>query len=571
MTVQAQAHGSDGYGIRQVQFQIDGADAGAPVTSPDTPGGYTYSATLDLSALAPGSHTLTDVATDNAGNTTTSAPVTFTIGLQALAVTITEPPNYSFGVGVMDVTTSIVGGVAPYSAQLLVDGAASGAPVTSAPYTLSWNTTGLGEGQHTLAVRVTDALGHTTTSSTLTETVDNTAPTGVMYAPPPGDRNDGPTTFQVHASDAHGVHSVQFTVDGTAVGPLLTAPDAGELYLYSIVFDTSTLAAGTHSVSAIVIDNAGNSTTVSPAVSITTGPIDYLPVLNYHGIDTHPPDAYQVTPAEAAAQLAYLHDNGYQSVTLEQYRQWLTGADIGVEKPVLITMDDGLRDQLAWDPLLQQYGFTAVMFVVTGFADNTTPGDDGPENLTWTELQALAATGRWEMAFHAGTFGHGDSYADGEKANGYAYPASCPYFYSCLGTGESVATYEAAVAAEIAAGVADLHAHIPSASSLAWAAPFNDARPVDEPLQRPDGHGAGLVPGVHGEPVPDHVHPDLVGDLRRRVRARRRPAGLRPRVPPRGADRHDDRPSSRRRSPIRPSLAEAAEERFADVPRRSWR
>jgi hypothetical protein len=282
------------------------------------------------------------------------------------------------------------------------------------------------------------------------------------------------------------VKPVLSTVDGQSVGALLTAPDTAGQFVYSTAFDASTLVAGTHAVSAVVTDNAGNTTT-SPAVTITSGsgggPLQLVPVINYHGIDASPPDVYQQTPAQANDQLKFLHDNGYQSIDLEQYKTWLdTGVlPAGIVKPVLITVDDGQTDQLAWDPLLRTYGFKAVMFVITGFVDHLTPGHPAPaEVLTWAQIQALAANGRWEMAFHAGLYGHGDSYGAGRQTvNGASYPVLCPYFYTCLpslaGVTQSVALYEAAVQSEISAGMAELQAMVPSASMLAWAAPFNDA------------------------------------------------------------------------------------------------
>ena len=173
------------------------------------------------------------------------------------------------------------------------------------------------------------------------------------------------------------------------------------------------LAPGLHSVSATVSDAAGNVTN-APPLSIKTGPLTYVPVLNYHGI-TGPldpaPDVYDESPAQADAELAYLKANGYQSITVEQYQAWLqTGAlPAGVTKPVLITVDDGLTDELAWDPLLQKYGFKAVLYVVTGFADNTTPGDNDPiAHMSWTQIQTLSRNGRWQIAFHAGLDGHAD-------------------------------------------------------------------------------------------------------------------------------------------------------------------
>ena len=480
------AHASDAYGISSVQFTIDGAPVGAAVTSPSSP--YSYTATLSLAGLANGVHQLRSVATNQAGGVTTSAPVAFSIGVSALTVAVSAPPDWSYFTKTSALTATPGGGTGPYSVQFLANGTAVGAPVTSSPYTLPGSAVTLADGAYTVSARVTDANGLTATSTAIHVTVDNTAPSAVMYQPAPNSIATGAINLQVHASDANGVQSVRFTVDGNPVGALRTAPDSGQLYLYTISYDTTPLAAGTHAVAAIVIDRAGNTTTAA-SVSITTGPVTYVPVLNYHGLtgplDTSP-DIYDQTPAEADAQLSYLKTNGYQSITLEQYQTWVGTHTLpaGVSKPVLITVDDGLTDQLAWDPLLQKYGFKAVLFVITGYVDNTTPGDADPGgNMTWAQIQSLAGNGRWQIGFHAGQYGHGDSYSTGAKIGTMSYTKACPYFYSCLGrtvtgrttTPETPAALEAAVANEVTNGVAELKANVPSASLVAWALPFNDA------------------------------------------------------------------------------------------------
>jgi Bacterial Ig domain/Polysaccharide deacetylase len=513
-SLRAEAHASDAYGVKTVQFAIDGTLVGSPIASPDASSPYTYSATLDVSLLAAGSHTLTDVATDNAGNRRTSAPVTFMIGSAPLSVTVTLPPDWSYGSKTVPVTAQVTGGTAPISGQLLVDDKPLGTPVTAAPYTFNWDTTKFTDGTHTVAVKATDATGSTTTSAAMHATADNTSPIATMYQPPANTRVNGPTTLQVHASDAYGVASVQFTIDGKPVGASLTKPDTGQQYLYSITFDTATLAAGTHSVAAIVTDNAGNKTTAAP-VGITTGPLQYLPVINFHEIA--PAGGYSIydqTPAQADQELAYLKANGYQSVTLEQYQQWLSGASIGVAKPVLITVDDGLKTELAWDSLLQKYGFKAVMFVITGYADNLTPGDSDPNNMSWTTIKSLADNGRWQIAFHAGLYGHGDSYADGATIGGARYTASCPYFYTCLsytttGRGgktqtqfQSAAAYKAAVTSEVTNGVAELKSKIPNASLLAFAAPFNDAGQWTNLYNDPSGAAQSWFPAFMASKFP---------------------------------------------------------------------
>jgi hypothetical protein len=463
------------------------------------------SATWDTTKVPDGSHSVSATVTDGRGKTATATANVIVantpLPTPLSGVIVTAPGDYSFGSKTTAVTATVTGGTAPFVGKLIVDGAATVLvpTVAGSTVTFQWDTTALAAGSHTLAVGITDASALTATSPPVHVTVDNAPPLAVMYQPLPGARN-GPTTFQVHASDGFGVKSVQFIVDGAPVGALRTAPDAAGSYLYSMTFDTSTLPAGAHTVAAIVADNAGNTTTATP-VAITTGPIQTVPVLNYHGI-TGPldpnPDIYDQSPAQADQELAYLKANGYQSLTIDQYQTWLaTGAlPAGVTKPVLITVDDGLTDQLAWDPLLQKYGFTAVLYVVTGFADNTTPGANDPVgNMSWQQIQAFAANGRWQIGFHAGQYGHAE-FSDRTNTitvgpgQVQSYAAGCWPYYSCLGTittttgtgatrkrttaAETPAQLQAQVAAEIQAGLAELVQKVPTASLASWACPWND-------------------------------------------------------------------------------------------------
>ena len=521
----AKANASDAFGVQSVRFSIDGTPAGVPIAQPDAPGSYIYSTTLDISTLANGSHSLTSIATDGAGNTSTSAGVTFNVGTAPPAVTVSAPLDWSYASKVVAVAATVTGGAGPFSAQLLVDGTAVGTPDTTAPYTFKWDTTNVVSGSHTLAVSTTDSLNRSATSAVVHELVDNVAPTALIVQPTANARIAGPTILQVDASDAYGVKSARFTVDGTPVGALLTAPDAGQSYLYTITYDMSQLAAGTHVVSANVTDNAGN--TAAAQVTVKTGPIQYLPVLNYHSITSSDGSIYHETPAEADQQLAYLKANGYQAISLAQYQQWLAGANIGVAKPVLLTVDDGLNDQLAWDALFQKYGMKGVMFAITGFADNTTPGDGNANNMSWTTLRQLAANGRWQIAFHAGEYGHGDNYAVASSialnaTQSLTLPATCPYFYSCLGTvatvtttgsgrnqkkttttaPETFATFKTLVTNEVNAGIAELKQKVPSASPLAWAAPFNDAGQWTNLFNDPSGQVQSWMAGFFASKFP---------------------------------------------------------------------
>jgi hypothetical protein len=72
-TITVTASASDNRGVAGVQFRLDGTNGGAEDTAAP------YSISWDTTGAANGSHTLTAVARDAAGNTTTSAPVTVTV------------------------------------------------------------------------------------------------------------------------------------------------------------------------------------------------------------------------------------------------------------------------------------------------------------------------------------------------------------------------------------------------------------------------------------------------------------------------------------------------------------
>ena len=72
-TITVTATASDDKGVAGVQFRLDGVNFGAEDTAAP------YSATWDTTSTANGSHTITAVARDAAGNGTTSAPVTVAV------------------------------------------------------------------------------------------------------------------------------------------------------------------------------------------------------------------------------------------------------------------------------------------------------------------------------------------------------------------------------------------------------------------------------------------------------------------------------------------------------------
>lgn len=77
--------------------------------------------------------------------------------------------------------------------------------------------------------------------------------------------------------------------------------------------------------------------------------------------------AQYVSLALFRAQMAFLHRHGYRTVPLADVLRYLGGETLNVERPVVITFDDGY-DCVYHNafPVLQRLGFGATIFVLVG-------------------------------------------------------------------------------------------------------------------------------------------------------------------------------------------------------------
>src|SRR5258708_18554352 len=101
----------------------------------------------------------------------------------SLVVTMTSPASGSTVAGTVPVSASvsIVGSLVVAGVQFKLDGANLGAEDTSAPYSVSWDTTAASNGSHTLTAVARDLLGLEYASAPVTVTVSNAPPD----TPPP--------------------------------------------------------------------------------------------------------------------------------------------------------------------------------------------------------------------------------------------------------------------------------------------------------------------------------------------------------------------------------------------------
>lgn len=180
-------------------------------------------------------------------------------------VSVTQPAGGSTVSGTVNLSADANDPESPVRVQFMLDGAPIGSLLTAAPYTLAWNSSAVANGTHVLTAVATNNAGLSTTSTEVSLNVQNeipTPPTVQLTAPAVNAVLAGAQAVSAAASDAKGVASVQFKLNGNNLGSAdTTAP-------YSISWDTTTVANGAYSLTAVATNINGLSTT-SSAVSVT--------------------------------------------------------------------------------------------------------------------------------------------------------------------------------------------------------------------------------------------------------------------------------------------------------------
>jgi len=156
------------YTIKDVQFQLDNVNLGTADTSSP------YSVSWNTKNTANGSHSLTAILTTTSGLKITSSPVTVKVGnFTAPSVSITAPVAGSTVKGTQAVTANASDAQGAVSVQFKLGTNNLGNPVTTAPYTVNWDTTTVSDGTYTLTAVATNTVSLTTTSSPVSVIVQN--------------------------------------------------------------------------------------------------------------------------------------------------------------------------------------------------------------------------------------------------------------------------------------------------------------------------------------------------------------------------------------------------------------
>jgi hypothetical protein len=145
------------------------------------------------------------------------------------------------------------------------------ASATAVPYGFSWDTTASAEGYATLEARAFDAAGNVgRATATVTVSQDTTPPTVAITNPSQGSVVSSPISVSASASDNKQVAKVSLLIDGrqVAINSGSSVSYSWDPYAGAKGQGRRRQASGSHSITALATDLAGNSKSVSVTVTV---------------------------------------------------------------------------------------------------------------------------------------------------------------------------------------------------------------------------------------------------------------------------------------------------------------
>jgi peptidoglycan/xylan/chitin deacetylase (PgdA/CDA1 family) len=212
---------------------------------------------------------------------------------------------------------------------------------------------------------ITSLLNVSTNQTTTTQVTKPIAPKISITSPKTKSTVSGTQTVTVTATDAQGITSVQYKLDGVNLGSAVTAAP------YSLSWNTNTATNASHSLTAVATDTAKLSTT-SAAVTVT--------------VNNPPPPAPVITTPTTPP----------------------TNTNLSPAAKVSFTFDDSLASTYTnVQPILAKYGLTGTDYVITGCvgmttAPNTCHANTDTTYMSWTQVETLQNDG-WEIGSHTVT------------------------------------------------------------------------------------------------------------------------------------------------------------------------
>jgi len=126
-------------------------------------------------------------------------------------------------------------------------------------------------------------------------------------------------------------------------------------------------------------------------------------ILNYHHISRDKHKRFSIGPDGFAEHMAFLYENDFHPISLDEFLRFVDTGVLATENAVLITFDDGYESYYTEAlPILKQYGYPSVNFVIAGRLRDT--AERKRENMTMPltvqEVKEMLASGLVAVASH---------------------------------------------------------------------------------------------------------------------------------------------------------------------------
>ncbi|MBR2179065.1 MAG: polysaccharide deacetylase family protein [Selenomonadaceae bacterium] len=132
----------------------------------------------------------------------------------------------------------------------------------------------------------------------------------------------------------------------------------------------------------------------------------FPPVIMYHDIKLMPLNNFDVTLKDFRKQLKWLKDNGYKTLSMEEFIDTVTSGKAFPKNSVLLTFDDGYSDSLSYAlPELKSRNMKATFFINRWYIGKKAKGYP---YITESELKSLADEPLISLGSHTTSHEHLD-------------------------------------------------------------------------------------------------------------------------------------------------------------------
>lgn len=123
-----------------------------------------------------------------------------------------------------------------------------------------------------------------------------------------------------------------------------------------------------------------------------------IPALVYHGI-VDKTDRFSMTQNKFAEQMRALKEDGYETISMKDFYDFIYNDKKIPEKSFLLTFDDGRKDSYyGSDPVLKALDYHAVMFIATGVS--IVDDNNSTYYLNENEIKNIYESKRWDIDSH---------------------------------------------------------------------------------------------------------------------------------------------------------------------------